>query len=421
MHKGLSGAAGGFVRAALPALCVTFVTETAAAAWIDVSTTDMTFDDDDRCSLPEAIHALNSQTAVDTCAAGDGNNDLIDLDAEVYVVESTLGISRSVVIWGWGVGGTTVRANLASGTELFLVQPGPETTTQVEFLELNIDRDGSQAAPNVTGVYAVSTNPQSTLYVEFDRVRVADHTWGGIYGDGAGLTIVDSTIEGNFSPWAGGGVSNNNFGDPNNGGVAGTLWIAHSTINDNTSSSGGGGVYHGGRGTSTLVNSTISGNSASHSGGGLWLNSEAEYFIIQSSTIAYNGAGQTGGGIYHTGFGNYCFESIIANNVSHAVGQDWDGEATFMRNSLVSNSWDFYIINDDGGNLLDYDPVLSNTLQNLGGWTKVHALLTGSPAIDHVTPVSGGLVDQRHAMRGVDGDGDTFDGVDIGAYEHHLN
>jgi hypothetical protein len=285
---------------------------------------------------------------------------------------------------------------------------------------MTIDRAGTQGSPNVTGIYAVSSNPEVTLYLMLARTRVAGHTWGGVYGDGAGITIGDSTIEGNSSPWAGAGVAANNWGDPNNGGVAGTLWIEHSTINDNTTSSGGGGVYFSGRGTSKLVNSTVSNNHASLSGGGLWLNSESEYFITEFSTITKNGAGQTGGGVYHTGFGNYCFNSIIAYNGSHSIGQDWDGDATFMGDSLVYDSFGLSILNDEGGNLLDVDPLLDYTLQNLGGYTKVHPLLPGSPAIDHVEIES--LIDQRHWARGVDGDGiGGAPTVDIGAFEYYPN
>jgi hypothetical protein len=419
MHKGLSGALGIFVRAALPAFCCAIaVTGRSEAAWLYVETTSMAFSNDSLCSLPEAIHAVNNLTAVDDCGAGDEMNDTIVLDNAVYVVPSTLTIARSVRIVGWGVGFSTVRANLGSGSELFLVVPGPNQETRVEFEDMTIDRAGTQGSPNVTGIYAVSSNPAATLYLMLARTRVAGHTWAGVYGDGAEIHISDSTIEGNHSPWAGGGVAANNFGDPNNGGTRGTLWIEHSTINDNTTSSGGGGVYFSGRGTSKLLNSTVSNNHASLSGGGLWLNSESEYFITEFSTITKNGGGQTGGGVYHTGFGNYCFNSIIAYNVAHSIGQDWDGDATFMQNTLVGDSFGLNILNDLGGNLLDADPLLDYTLQNLGGYTKVHALLPGSPAIDHIE--GGDPIDQRHWARGIDGNGiGQATEVDIGAFEYY--
>jgi len=64
------------------------------------------------------------------------------------------------------------------------------------------------------------------------------------------------------------------------------------------------------------------------------------------------------------------------------------------------------------GNILGQDPLLG-PLQNNGGPTKTHALLPGSPAIDHGSNPAGLTFDQR-------GPGfarSTGAGVDIGAFE----
>jgi hypothetical protein len=56
-------------------------------------------------------------------------------------------------------------------------------------------------------------------------------------------------------------------------------------------------------------------------------------------------------------------------------------------------------------------------LQDNGGSTWTHALLTGSPAIDAGNNAACPLTDQRDGVRPVDGDGDNDPVCDMGAYE----
>ena len=69
------------------------------------------------------------------------------------------------------------------------------------------------------------------------------------------------------------------------------------------------------------------------------------------------------------------------------------------------------------------DPMLG-PLRHNGGPTQTHALLAGSPAIDHgdnavVDPITGLPLtsDQRGLRRHKDGNGDGVSAVDIGAFE----
>ncbi len=85
-------------------------------------------------------------------------------------------------------------------------------------------------------------------------------TGGGIFNEHANLTLINSTVSGNFAK-NGGGVFN--------GGTGGnaSLTLINSTVSGNSSSSLGGGIYNdgsssGGHASVTLTNSTLSGNSA---------------------------------------------------------------------------------------------------------------------------------------------------------------
>jgi hypothetical protein len=62
------------------------------------------------------------------------------------------------------------------------------------------------------------------------------------------------------------------------------------------------------------------------------------------------------------------------------------------------------------------DPRLGALADN-GGPTKTHALLAGSPAIDHGDNNDAPAIDQRGVARPRDGDGNGSRVVDIGAFE----
>ena len=121
----------------------------------------------------------------------------------------------------------------------------------------------------------------------------------GIYNEQGTLTIDSCTVSGNFSFYAGGGISN-----------TGTLTVSHSTIIGNHGGFYGGGIANGSTGTLTIMNSMIRNNGSGAGGVGTDTGfgagiDNAGMAVIVSSTIDHNrandGLGSRGGGIYSVG------------------------------------------------------------------------------------------------------------------------
>jgi hypothetical protein len=90
---------------------------------------------------------------------------------------------------------------------------------------------------------------------------------------------------------------------------------------------------------------------------------------------------------------------------------DFAGTLNSQGYNLIGNlNTNMTIVGVTNGNIYGVDPLLG-PLQNNGGLTATHALLTGSPAIDAGTRAGAPLIDQRGVVRqfGI--------AVDIGAFE----
>ncbi len=223
-------------------------------------------------------------------------------------------------------------------------------------------------------------------------------TGGGIF-NAYHLTIEDSAISGNAAHLDGGGVLNE-----------GSLTIRRSEISQNRAGVGdnpsesedGGGIYSSG--LLRITNSTVSGNRADDHGGGIYSEGAVE---ITNGTIVLNRADSNGGnsglggGIYQTTRGDGAVtlnNTIIAGNLAGKSGVNEaanDLSAEFRGQMVGSNNLvgdpstsgflddDRNLIGDGSGGTLDLSTVLNPTLRNnLGGLTRTHALVLGSPAIN---------------------------------------
>ncbi len=323
-------------------------------------------------------------------------------------------------------------ANARTGDDFILINFAPgvagliQLTAALPNLSSNIALQGPGAnlltvRRNSGGNYRIF-NITSGVVVNLSGLTIANGNVGARSGGGISnvgtLTVANAAITGNLAS-AGGGIFNN----------FGALTITNSTISGNTVSNSfiagsGGGIFKSG-GMVTIVSSTISDNSAigpggnSDSGGGIITN--VGTVSLTNSTISGN-SGDLGGGIRNINGGTVTSRNtIIALNTS-ASGPDVNGPLTSQGYNLIGNASGAIISPAQSSDQIGVTAAQLNLgpLQNNGGSTQTHALLSGSIAIDKGNTFSL-FTDQRGFIRPVDLSTITNaiggDGGDIGAFE----
>ncbi|RIK26371.1 MAG: hypothetical protein DCC54_07320, partial [Anaerolineae bacterium] len=358
---------------------------------------------DGACTLREAIINANNdnQSGSTDCAAGSGA-DVITFAADYTI---TLGsqlpaVTSQIAITGNGAANTIVQANAAPNTatyRVFEVSAAGNLTLDGLTVRHGRCNDSCTTNPyNGGGIY----NEGGTLTVTNSALsgNSADNGGGGIYNYSGTVTVTNSALSNNSAGY-GGGIYSDNYS---------TVTVTNSTISgNNATSTNGGGIFNYYQSTLTVANSTFSGNSANINGGGIH-NAYSGTLTVTNSTLSGNSANNFGGGIYNNLLATMNYSNtIIANS---AAGGDCSNGGTIGAN--VNN----LVENGSCSPTFSGDPNLG-PLQDNGGPTQTHALLTGSAAIDAgnaavcaTAPVNN--LDQRGVAR------PQGAACDIGAYEY---
>ncbi len=373
-------------------------------------------------TVTSAADSGTGSLRVALAAASDG--DSIQFDAALNGQAITLTSGELVIddnIFISGPGPRTlavVRDQQASAFRIFHVMAGYTVTIQ------GLRISGGAADASVGGGIF---NDNATLRIINSTVtsNIANVNGGGIYNSGT-HTIAHSTVTGNqalisgFPVAIGGGISNGgtleisnssisgNMAGINAGGISngGLLTITDTTVSGNSAGINGGGIDNHGGGSATLniYNSTISGNTANQDGGGI---ANDRPLTIINSTVSGNTANRDGGGI--SNFGTLTIiESTVSGNsgnrdgggiinragleIENTILEAGASGANIFNSGGTIASLGYNLSSDDGGGFLtasgdqiNTDPMLG-PLQNNGGPTFTHGLLTGSPALDAGDP-----------------------------------
>jgi hypothetical protein len=277
---------------------------------------------------------------------------------------------------------------------------------------------------------------------------------GGIYSDvfhrgQADLTVNNSTFTRNSAGESGGGIRNSSFDVP----TMASVLLNNTTLSGNSAANDGGGIFNYGVGKGyvvvTVSNSTLTGNSSTH-GGGVSNFAFIGFAVLEisNSTLSSNSA-QLGGGMYNEAdnFGNPQADiensTFSGNSADHGGGiYNFDGNAleggvpVDIANTILNaglsgeniyndqgtiTSLGYNLSSDDGGGYLtgpgdqiNTEPLLG-PLQDNGGPTLTHELLSDSPAINAGDPSF--TPPPNYDQRGPGFDRVVNSRVDIGSFE----
>jgi len=372
-----------------------------------------TFSAADVPSLISAINSANSNSEADT----------INLTGSIYelsaIDNSSFGPSGLPIISAGGGqltingNGAILRRSTVDGTPLFriLYLSGANVViNEISLTNGNVGGSGGGIGNSGTLVLnRVSMNNNTgvdggALYnsgtATLNSCRLISNTGfvgGGVNNEGT-ITINGSTLSGNRADSNGGGLTSTNA----------TSTLIGCTVSSNTAASYGGGIVNLSS-SLTLTNTTISGNIAEDAGGGaIDTFGDGAAVVIDSCTItgnsAPNAAGGVRGGIWVELGTLSLTNSIVAGNSTQDFRHD-GGTVTNGGYNLIGRNTSVATIfpaglpagtNYTGNTAFPLDPLLG-PLQNNGGATYTHQLLTGSQALNHGSTTA--LSDQRAIPR----------------------
>ncbi|MEJ2060230.1 MAG: CSLREA domain-containing protein [Gammaproteobacteria bacterium] len=393
---------------------------------VDVATDGVCADAAGQCSLRAAIQTANELGGSVYITLGATTYTLTLTGAgELFSATGDLNINNASVTITSPYGQATIKGG--TGWDDRLIQVGGSAQLSIS----NVVLTGGNSPANGGAIWGADT---SSLILRNSRVtdNQAASFGGGISGEGLSLFVENSRIDNNTSGAQGGGILAH----------AASNTISTSTIDHNTAdSSGGVYAYPPPTGSVDIVQSTISNNTARYNGGGIQAVQNVNFYstTITGNTAAASGTSGYGGGIYLVNTANIRNSIVAGNMASYFVTTTISSPDCYSPNpgTVFLASQGYNLIGDMTGCTMDasglgeqlgdatnpIDP-LFGPLQDNGGVTPTHLLLTGSPGIDTGNP--NGCVgttgtelttDQRGYTRPIDGDADGVAVCDLGAVE----
>jgi len=384
---------------------------------------------DGYCDVLEAVAAADTRQSVHECANPKGSQTIVLKGGATYPTGKTLRFKTPSAAQH----PTPARFTIAEGTggmatisaaPPWLLDPGDPPTACLVHISNGATVEASKVMltqdPSLALTGACVTNGALTVR----EGRVTGFRNGGLTAtclpsagcdydsdntNGARIEVASSLVDNNASSTDGGGLYSVGFNA--------TVVVNHSSFIGNTAAGRGGGLYLGGGWNTNVIRaSTVSGNRATV-GGGVMVKFECSntYLNVFASTIADNTAQETGGGIQFEPADLACakqdvsvYASVIGGNHAASsfesnINSSWwtpDGFGIFgcYQGSFIYVAPGLPAPDDIDGScvLTSRDPRLG-PLTPMGGVgdLPVHPLLPGSAAIDAVTSPAATYEDQR--------------------------
>lgn len=408
------------------AVAAGFLTFAPMQVFADVITVNSLDDDgnglDGDCNFREAIKAANGNIGLDACAEGNGADEIVfapGLTGTISLLSALPTVTETLIITGPGADLLTIDGGQHESI-LYFNSATNDHTFSISGLTLTNGRgsDGGGA------LYAASgeTLTVSRCVVTGNFGDGKGHG-GGIASESGLLTIEDSTVSDNESVAGGGGIEVYGITSP-------TAVIRNSTISGNkalNNEDGRGGGIACDDCQLDIVNSTITGNETAVEGGGI---ANGGTVTLRNVTVTGNTADADGvpnpfdgiddGGGVHNGTGAVLIlkNSILAGNTdTGGEAPDCAGTATSEDFNLIGSTEGCTVTGTTTHNIIGEDPLLVRLGDN-GGPTLTMELRADSPALDAGDP--SGCIDENGDALVVDQRGfkrPVGSACDIGAFE----
>ena len=364
-------------------------------------------------TLREAITTANASADADTIEFASslftGGAGTITLASSLpAIVTATTAGTLSVT--GPGSSSLTISANNGNFRVFSINSGGNLTISGVTVSGSKITSSGTQLALGTGGAFdnygilsisdstlsgnstsyrggAIFNRNSATLSIANSIISGNSSNAGGAIFAYSGVTITSSTISGNSASYRGGAIAS---------AFSCNAIVSNSTISNNIAGDKGGGISNQGSTNWSITNSTISGNTAGDQGGGVETNSPIS---LSFSTVSGNSAGRIGGGISNGGPLTISNSTIAGNSASSGGGlYSFTGQSPRgIDNTIIGDNpiggdfagtWNFSASNTlmtqgsySGVTTVTSTQLNLGVLQNNGGPTATHALITGSVAI----------------------------------------